>query len=52
MIVKGGIREARIEAIVTRADGRVENLGVISYWHKSWFRRLLYRIGLNGIFGH
>jgi hypothetical protein len=44
MKVSGGIREARIAAVVTRADGRVEDLGVISYYHKSAFRRLLWRL--------
>lgn len=44
MRVRGGIKEATIEATVNRADGRVENLGVISYWHRSWFVRLIYKI--------
>jgi hypothetical protein len=37
-------REAIIEMIVTRADGTVENLGVVSYWHRNPFKRLLWRI--------
>lgn len=27
-----------IEAVVTRADGTVENLGVISYWSSNPFK--------------
>lgn len=37
-------REASIRAVVTRADGTVEDLGVVSYWHKSWWRRVLWRM--------
>lgn len=39
-----GAREATISAVVTRADGRVENLGVVSYWHKNPLRRLAFRL--------
>ena len=41
---KGSASEVRIEAVVTRADGRVENLGTIVYWHKNPLKRLLWRI--------
>ena len=37
-------REARITAVVTRADGRVEDLGTLSYWHRNPLRRLAWRI--------
>jgi hypothetical protein len=36
---KGGLREATIEAVVIRADGTRENLGVVSYWHKNPAKR-------------
>ena len=36
---KGQAREASISAIVTRADGTVEDLGVVSYWHRNPLRR-------------
>jgi len=32
--------ESSISAIVTRADGTVEDLGVIAYWHRNPLRRL------------
>jgi hypothetical protein len=38
--------ETSIRAVVTRADGRVEDLGVVSYWHRSLWRRLLWRLVL------
>lgn len=33
--VPANARSARLEAIVTRADGRVENLGAVAYWHRN-----------------
>ncbi len=44
VIADSRAREATIEMIVTRADGTVENLGVVSYWHRNPFKRLLWRI--------
>ena len=32
--VRAPARKASLHAVVTRADGRVENLGVISYYHR------------------
>ena len=34
-----------IAATVTRADGTVEDLGTVSYWHANPIRRLIWRIG-------
>jgi hypothetical protein len=34
------IKEASIAAVVVRADGSQEDLGVISYWHKNPLRRM------------
>ena len=36
-------KEATVSAVITRADGSTEDLGVISYWHKNPLRRLLWR---------
>lgn len=41
---RGGASQMTIEAVVTRADGRVENLGVISYWNKNPFKRWLFNL--------
>lgn len=39
MVVRGRARVASIRAVVTRADGSVENLGIVSYWHKNPVKR-------------
>lgn len=44
MKVKGAAREASISAVVTRANGTVEDLGVIARWHRSPLIRLKWRI--------
>ena len=36
--------EVIVEAKVTRANGRIEHLGVISYWHKNPIKRLIRRM--------
>lgn len=36
---KGRARSTSIRAVVTRADGRVENLGLISYWSRNPLKR-------------
>lgn len=41
---RGGVREVRISAVVTRADGTIEDHGVISFWSKSPWRRLAWRV--------
>jgi hypothetical protein len=33
-------KESSVSAVVTRADGRVENLGMIAYWHINPIKRL------------
>jgi hypothetical protein len=38
------LREASIDAVVIRADGRREPLGVIAYYHKNPLRRMLWRL--------
>lgn len=38
------VRQATLEAVVIRADGTVENLGVVSYYHKNPLKRLFYKI--------
>lgn len=34
-------KEITWEALVTRADGTVEDHGVIAYWHRNPFKRFL-----------
>lgn len=42
--VDSDIKEAVIEAVVIRADGTREDLGVVSYYHRSPLKRLLHRL--------
>ena len=37
-------KEIQFIATVTRADGTVEELGVIDYWHKNPIKRIIWRI--------
>lgn len=45
MEARGRPRMIAIEAVVTRADGTVEDLGIVSYWHRNPLFRLAWRIG-------
>ena len=42
MDARGDVKSVEIEAVIIRADGRRENLGTISYWHKNPFMRALH----------
>lgn len=44
LLSKSHVKEASIEAVVIRADGTVEDLGVVSYYHKNPFKRLRFRL--------
>lgn len=46
------IEHISLEAVVIRADGRREDLGVIAEWDKSRFKRLLYRLRGKGRVHH
>lgn len=43
LLTHGRAKEARFSAVITRADGSIEDLGEIAYWHKNPLRRLLWR---------
>lgn len=45
MVAQAGVRSQSIEAVITRADGTVENLGTIAYYHRNPLRRLAWRVG-------
>ena len=38
------VTQMEITAVITRADGTIEELGTIQYWHKNPLKRLLWRI--------
>lgn len=42
--VPAGAGEMKISAVVYRADGRVENLGVVSYWNKKRRKRVIWNL--------
>lgn len=41
---RGNLREATIAAVVIRADGSTEDLGVISRYHRNPIKRAIWRI--------
>lgn len=41
---RGKVSSTQISAKIIRADGSIEDLGIISYWHKSFFKRLRFKI--------
>lgn len=38
------IRSIQVEAVIIRADGRIESVGTIAYWHKNPLMRGWHRI--------
>ena len=44
IIVPSNAKEAQISATIIRADGTVEHLGVVSYWHNNPFKRIFWSI--------
>lgn len=36
---KSGVVMNEVRAVVTRADGTVEDLGIVAYWHKNPLKR-------------
>ncbi len=47
MDISTKVREASISAVIIRADGTREELGVVSYWHRNPLRRLLWWLRQN-----
>jgi hypothetical protein len=39
ILTSSNAKSATFRAVVTRADGTVEDLGLIAYWHKNPFVR-------------
>jgi hypothetical protein len=38
-LIQAGAKKTILRATIVRADGRTEELGVISYWHKNPIKR-------------
>lgn len=39
LMIAKGVRKATVEAVITRADGTKENLGVIAAYHRNPIKR-------------
>lgn len=37
-------KSIELVAVITRADGTVEHLGVIDYWHKNPIKRFIWKV--------
>lgn len=44
MLTNLNAKETQISAVIIRADGTKENLGVVSYWHKNPLKRIFWSI--------
>lgn len=44
IIVPAPVRSSEISAVIIRADGTREDLGVISYWHRNPLKRGWFKI--------
>jgi hypothetical protein len=44
MELNAKVKEMELSARVIRADGSIEELGVIQYWHSNPLKRILWRI--------
>lgn len=38
------VKEMTLSAVITRADGTVEDLGAIQYWHSNPFKRFIWKV--------
>ena len=44
MEVNGKVKQMEVSARIIRADGSIQELGVISYWHINPLKQILWRI--------
>ena len=47
--VNNEVKSATIQATIVRADGSVEPLGTIGFYHKNPLRRMAWALGLRAI---
>ena len=43
-IAQSNAKDIELIATITRADGSVEQLGVIDYWHKNPIKRFIWKL--------
>lgn len=44
VVANGKTREASIEITIIRANGAVEHVGTVSYWHHNPLKRMAWRL--------
>lgn len=44
LFARSEVKEAQLEVVVIRADGRREDHGVVAYYHRNPLRRLAWRV--------
>ena len=44
VLSKSPVRSSQISAVIIRADGTREELGVVSYWHRNILKRAWFNI--------
>lgn len=44
LLTRADVKSSEIRAVVTRANGDVEDYGVVAYWHRNPLRRLAWSI--------
>ena len=44
IVAKSEVKEMALSAVIIRADGTVEDLGTVSYWHKNIFKQILWKV--------
>ena len=44
ILASSDVKQASISAVIIRADGTIEDLGTISYYHKNPLYRLWWRL--------
>lgn len=43
-VAQTNAKEIKLIATITRADGTIEELGVIDYWHKNPIKRFIWKL--------
>lgn len=43
-VAESKAKEIQLEAVITRADGTIFNLGTIDYWHQDPIKRIIWKI--------
>jgi len=43
-VTHSNAKKIELIATIIRADGKIEELGVIDYWHKNPIKRIIWRI--------